>query len=148
MRIPNKHLVTFKRESKNQKPLASSYVSSNFLKNYKFPTRVPASRLLDVFCRKKCVLGNTSNSISSLTSRSLLLLSELQWHDGRRRLQCTALCTRCVPYVNYLVHGYILTVGRTQRFQERFIFPLEGKYGRISQLKNLKTTNIILTLSP
>lgn len=78
-----------------------------------------------------------------LASCSLLLLSELQWYDDRRRLQRTALCTQCVPHVNYSIHGHVLIVSRAQGFQERLILSLEGKHVLTLKLKNLENNQRI-----
>lgn len=53
-------------------------------------------------------------------------LSELQRHAGGRWLQPTALHTRCVPHVNYTIHGHILAIRRAQRFQERSLLSIKG----------------------
>lgn len=75
----------------------------------------------------------------SLMSRSLSLLSELQRHDGGRRLQCTTLRAQCVPHVNYSIHGHILTVDRAQGFQKRPVLPFEGKIrAHINRIVNCK----------
>lgn len=114
-----KHLVTFIHD--HQTHMFFLVYFFFFLKNYKF---LRATRLLGVpESERKYALGYDF----PLASCSLLLLSELQWYDGGRRLQRTALCTRCVPHVNYSIHGHVLIVSRAQGFQERFIFSIEGK---------------------
>lgn len=54
-------------------------------------------------------------------------------------MQRAALRTRCVSHVNYPIHGHVLAIGGTQRFQERFILSLEGRQDVHALIKELGT---------
>lgn len=66
-------------------------------------------------------------------------LSELQRHADGRWLQPTALHTRCVPHVNYTIHGHILVIHRAQRFQERSLLSVEGMFLSFATRQRLYT---------